>query len=649
LALAARVDRRLAAVLAADVVGYSRLVQHDEQGTLDRLKAHRKELIEPLVAEHGGRIVKLMGDGILCEFPSAVHAVAIQRGMAEREKEVPEAERIRLRIGINVGDVVHEDGDILGDGVNVAARLQALAEPGGVLLARNVHNQIKDKLDFRFEPAGRHRVKNIAEPVEVWRVAPGEVAARAAGGRRLRLVHVAAALALLLLLALGAAGWWYQTQVAAEAGGLPLPDKPSLAVLPFDNLSGDERLGRLADGMVDDIITDLSRFRELFVIARNSTFVYKGKPHDVRQVGRELGVKYMLEGSVQSDSRQLRVTTQLIDTFTGAHVWSERYDRPLDDLFAVQDEVTTTIAATLGSGKIPASELERTRRKAPTSLRAYDYALLSTYHRLRLTKEDNAKALEFARKAVELDPISAHAHVELAWAYNTEAAFAWNLSWREAMDGWHDAARKAVALDPSDGMAHACLGVYYAYTSDFERSLAEFEKALQLEPNNADVLIYVAKDLPWLEPPGRAAGLVERAFRLNPHPPLNYYNSAKHPYYYAGQFDKTIAAIKAKGDLPHGYDLQLLAMSYAQLGRDVEAREAAAQRMRNDPDFSAERELSEGGEFAPAAVTNRALYLEGRSTISGKKTWLGWMASIRTAGTPSSSNLLPVTSAAPFP
>jgi class 3 adenylate cyclase/tetratricopeptide (TPR) repeat protein len=255
---APRVDRRLTAVLAADVVGYSRLVQRDEQGTLDRLKAHRKELVEPLVAEHGGRVVKLTGDGILCEFPSAVHAVAcavaIQRGMAEREAAVPEAERIRFRIGINVGDVVHEGGDIFGDGVNVAARLEALAEPGGVLLARNVHNQVKDKLAFRFEPAGRHRVKNIAEPVEVWRVVPDGVAAKSARGLTWRQpkAATAAALALLLLLSVGAAGWWwYGVRGSSDAGGPPVLGRPAVAVLPFDDFGGEERQQRLADAFTE--------------------------------------------------------------------------------------------------------------------------------------------------------------------------------------------------------------------------------------------------------------------------------------------------------------------------------------------------------------------------------------------------------------
>jgi TolB-like protein/class 3 adenylate cyclase len=630
--MAPRIDRKLAAILAADVVGYSRLVGDDEAGTIARLKARRKEFIEPLIAEYHGRVVKLMGDGALVEFASAVDAVecavAIQKSVVEREATEPEDRRIAFRIGINIGDIIVEDADIYGDGVNVAARLEGLAEPGGICVSRNVYNQVKNKLDVGFEPMGEHRVKNIAEPISVYRVdldAPG----RAPRRRRVRAQRrwQAVAAAGVLILAAGAVAWYalgpQQSSppiVAAAAvassdqkPALPLPDKPSIAVLPFENLSDDPGRERLADGMVEDVIADLSRYRELFVIARNSSFVYKGKPHDVRQVGRELGVKYVLEGSVQGDGRRIRITVQLIDATTGAHVWSERYDRPLEEFFAVRDEVTATIAATLGSsgGRIEASEIGGVHRKKPGSLQAYDYTLLSTYHRRRHTKEDNVKALDFARKAVELDPASAHAHLEMAWAYYVEVDFAWNLPWREAMDGWREAAHKSVALDPSDAMAHVCLGRYYSYINDFDRQRAELEKALQLEPNNPDVLINAGRDLSWLEPPGRAVGLVERAFRLNPHPPASYYIHAKHPYYYARQFEKAIAVIKAKGDQPHGGDLNVLAMSYAQLGRDNEARRAATLSKQLEPDWSAERELGETREFAPAAAANRALFLDG--------------------------------------
>jgi adenylate cyclase len=343
---APRVDRRLAAIMAMDVVGYSRLIGADEAGTLARVKAHRVELAEPLIAEHRGRVVKLTGDGTLVEFASAVEAVecavAIQAGIAEREATKPEVRRIRYRIGINIGDIVLEDGDIFGDGVNVAARLEGLAEPGGICVARNVYDQVKTKLDLEFEPMGEHKVKNILEPITVYRV---------------RLDPAV----------LSRPDLW------AHRPALPLPDKPSIAVLPFNNLSGEERYTRLADGITEDIITDLSRFRELFVIASNSTFAYKDKSRDVRQIARELGVQYVLEGSLQVSGEQVRVTAQLVDATVGSHLWAQRYERPLHDVFAVQDEVTRSIMALLPGqyGVLARAERESSEEAArePSSMR----------------------------------------------------------------------------------------------------------------------------------------------------------------------------------------------------------------------------------------------------------------------------------------
>ncbi len=437
---APRVDRRLAAIMAVDVVGYSRLIGADEAGTLARVKAHRVELAEPLIAEHRGRVVKLTGDGALVEFGSAVDAVecavAIQNCIAEREAAEPEARRIRYRIGINIGDIVLEDGDIFGDGVNVAARLEGLAEPGGICVARNVYNQVETKLDLTFEPMGEHTVKNIAKPITVYRVLPGSARAAKRGPFHLdsalrgpRQAAIAAAVAVLLVA--GAAGAWHTfwrpsappAAVAEIAGSgaaqarpaLPLPDKPSIAVLPFDNLSGEARYQRLADGITEDIITDLSRFRDLFVIARNSTFFYKDKPTDVRQIARELGVRFVLEGSLQAQDERVRITAQLIDASTGNHVWSERYDRFLDDVFAVQDEVTQSIVAQLGGlyGAITRVGRDVARRKPSESLQAYDYYLLGIETTARFTKEDLKTAQELFRKALQLDPNFARGYVGL--------------------------------------------------------------------------------------------------------------------------------------------------------------------------------------------------------------------------------------------
>jgi TolB-like protein/class 3 adenylate cyclase len=426
---APRVDRRLAAIMAVDVVGYSRLIGADEAGTLARVKAHRVELAEPLIAEYHGRVVKLTGDGALVEFASAVDAVecavAIQSGMAEREAAEAEERRIRYRIGINVGDIVLEDGDIFGDGVNVAARLEGLAEPGGICIARNVYNQVKGKLDLTFEPMGEHRVKNIAEPVAVYRVLPGPGAtakmrpmAIARALRRYRLAAIAAAV--LLLLVAGATGWYSYWRPDG-----PLPsDQPSIAVLSFDNLSGDAATGRLADGITEDIITDLARFAYLDVIARNSTLPYKDKPVDVRQIGKELNVRYVLEGSIQRQAERVRVTAQLIDAAAGAHVWSERWDRPAQDVFAVQTELAESVANRIGGhGLVEAAGRETAKRKRPENLTAYDLYLLGIEAKHRLTEESLQEAVRLFQRALELDPQLARAWTGLAWAYVLTANF----------------------------------------------------------------------------------------------------------------------------------------------------------------------------------------------------------------------------------
>ena len=607
---APRLDRRLAAVLAADIVGYSRLMERDEQGTLDRLRAHRKELIEPLVAEQGGRVVKLMGDGVLCEFGSAVHAVRcavlMQQGLAEREAGVADDEKIRLRIGINLGDVIHEEGDVYGDGVNLAARLEALAEPGGICMARNIHNQVKGKLPYRFEPMGRHRVKNIAEPVEVWRVAPGEVAAHRPTKRWWWHPTAAAAAAIFLLVVAGGLGgwWWYASRSPvrdpADAGGQLLPDKPSVAVLPFDNLSGDERLGRLTDGMVEDVITDLSRFRELFVIARNSTFVYKGKAVDVRQVGEELGVKYVLEGSVQSDGQRLRVTAQLVDAVSGNHVWSERYDRPLDELFAVQDEVTRKIAASLSGsyGALARAQRDTARRKPPRNLLAYDYYLLGVEQKHFFTRESNKKAQELFHRALELDPTFARAYIDLAYTYNIETDNGWGESWQQSMDNTREAARKALVLDPYDSRGYIILGTYYQYLNDFERALAEFDKAFELNPNDAEGLAPATIALVRLGQPERALEAIERFTRLDPRFPDWYYGQLRDAYFHNRRFEDAIAASMKRRHPNQDWDVQFRALGYAQLGRHEEAAREVAEFLRRRPDYSAEKWLGETGTYA---------------------------------------------------
>src|SRR5437868_2744507 len=363
-----RVERKLAAILAADVAGYSRLMGTDEEGTLAQLKAHRRALVDPKIREHRGTIIKTTGDGMLVEFSSVVDAVRcaveVQRGMGERNAGVPQAKRIEFRIGINVGDIIHDDKDIFGDGVNVAARLEALAEPGGICVSQGVRDPVRDKLGFTFEEMGEQTVKNIARPIPTFRVRfeGAERPDRAtAAFRRPRHHNVVAASAIGLaavcaIAAIAVAVWPHRASpptpaqpVAAVASApLPLPDKPSIAVLPFINIGGDAKQERLADGLTEDVITDLSRYRDLFVIARNSVFTYKGKAVNIQQAGRELGVRYVLEGSIQTSGDRVRVTAQLIEAATDSHAWSEQYDRGLNEIFDVQHEVTQKIAAALG-------------------------------------------------------------------------------------------------------------------------------------------------------------------------------------------------------------------------------------------------------------------------------------------------------------
>ena len=447
--------RRLAAILSADVAGYSRLMSEDEAATLAAVQAHQKELIEPKVAQHHGRIVKLMGDGLLAEFPSAVEAVRcaveIQRTMHERTLGMSPQRRIAFRIGINIGDIIGVGDDIYGDGVNVAARLEGLAKPGGICVAHNVVDHVKAKVEFAFEDKGEKQVKNIAKPIRVFEVVFDEPP----GGR-----------------------------VSRDIENPPLPDAPSIAVLPFANMSGDPEQDFLADGIAEEIITALARLRWLFVIARHSTFVYKGRAVDVRQVARELGVRYVLEGSVKTAGSRLRIIGQLIDAETGKHIWAEKYDGELRDIFAVQDDITERVVAAV-EPHLYAEEGIRASNKPPENIDAWGLVVRALSLLNKLEQKRNQEAQALLRRAIEIEPSYARAHALLSWAIWWASLCYW---YGDAREGYRQAAahaHDALSLDPSDPWARMISGLCLSTAGHHDRALGELRTALNLNPSFA--------------------------------------------------------------------------------------------------------------------------------------------------------------------
>jgi len=592
--------RKLAAILSADVVGYTRLMAADEAATVETLKAYR-DIITRLVARHDGRVVNAPGDALLAEFPSAVEAVQaaieIQQSVEGHNIELDADRRMQFRIGVNLGDVIEEsDGTIYGDGVNIAARMEALAEGGGICISSTVYDAVEGKLAFGFDFLGEHQVKNIAKPVRVYRVRAESKppAARTRSKRRVRWQVAVPALALILLL-LGAAGVWKWSSASVS----PSSEGASIAVLPFENIQGDSKWDRFADGITEDIITDLSHSKDLVVIARNSTEVYKGKPVDIRQVGRDLGVKYVLEGSIQSLGERIRVTAQLIEAASGSHIWSERYDRPVEDLFAVQNDVTQTIAATIAGSEGAVAEAERSliRRKPPANLTAFDTYLLAMEAKHKVTKEALAEAEGLFRKAIELDPQMARAYYGLATVqiYLIDLGLAPSVD--EALSKMMEGSKKAVELDPEDGKTHLALGGAYAYHGKAEQALAEFDRAEALSPSDADLLLVIAWSIPGFGESARAVSLAERALKLNPHYPDWYNQGLSYVYFFGEQYDKS-AKYRLLVKEPAALDYAFLAMAYAYLGRAADAQAAAANVKKLDPNWIAERYLSDSGGFA---------------------------------------------------
>jgi len=536
-------SRRLAAILAADVAGYSRLMGADEEGTLERLKALRSELADPKIKKHHGRIVKTTGDGLLVEFSSVVDAVRcaveVQNGIADRNAEVPDAQRIEFRVGINLGDVIRDGRDIFGDGVNIAARLEALAEPGGICVSRVVHDQVRDKLDIAFEDMGEQQVKNIARPVHVWRIRLGA------------------------------------KQALSASESLPLPDKPSIAVLPFANMSGDPEQEYFADGMVEEIITALSRIRWLFVIARNSTFTYKGQAVDVKQVGRELGVRYVLEGSVRKAGGRVRITGQLIDTATGTHLWADRFDGSLEDVFELQDKVASSVAGVIEPA-LQAAETARSAGRPTDDLTAYDL-YLRAYAMVWSSVRQIPEALRLMEQAIERDPNYGPA---LAWAavcrYRLLLEGRSEAPEADRLKG-ADFARRAleVAGDDPGVLANAAEALAY-FNEDIGAMMSLVDRALALNPNYARGwhISGILRNLAGQ--PDVAIEHLEAALRLSPRARIGTSLVAiGYAHFFSRRFDeavpKLLLAIQEDPSYPGPY--RVLAACYAHMGRLDEARE----------------------------------------------------------------------------
>ena len=584
-------DRHLAAILAADVVGYSRLIKQDEVGTIATVKANLDGLIKPKITQHNGRIVKLMGDGLLAEFPSVVDAVQcavdIQQNITETSSNGASKELLVYRMGINIGDIVVDGDDIQGDGVNVAARLEALAKPGGICISRNVFNQVKDKLDLSFKHLGKKKIKNIAEPITTYSV---ELDAKAAAiatpiiqsPRKLsRPLRTNTMVALFVLFLIGGGIYWSQSWT--PSGDPALSEKPSIAVLPFANIGNDPEQEFFSDGITNDLITDLSKFSSLFVIAANSTFTYKGKPVKVQKVAEDLGVRYVLEGSVQKTSDKIRINAQLIDATSGHHIWADRYDRESSDLFALQNEIIKKIVSNL-SIKVDARERERALRKETADLGAYDLYLRAEGGFEAGTKESFEEARLQLEKAIELDPRYAKAFGLLASVHRGKAAWGWSEDRDTSMKLAYASAKKALELAPDDYDSHHTLGLVYLDRKEFDKANASFERVLKLNSQDPDVLAGMSTALIYLGRPEEAIEQLKAAMRYSPHFPQWYLGILGWASYDAGHFEEALAAMKKMNNPPVWVHRQL-AVTYVRLERLEDAQKEIAKMLEREPGY----------------------------------------------------------------
>lgn len=537
------IQRRLVAILAADVAGYTRLMEQDTDGTVAAWHAARSDIIDPGIAEYGGRIVKHTGDGFLAEFATAQDAVRcavfLQEGLA--------ASSLDFRMGVNLGDIIDDGEDIHGEGVNVAARLEAIAEPGGICISGEAHALVRNRVDVPYRDMGEHGVKNVTHPVRV-----------------------------------------YAIEVATEAKGpdanATRSDKPSIAVLPFDNMSTDPEQEFFADGLTEDILTQLSRFNDLFVISRGSTFTYKGKAAKSQEVAQDLGVRYVVEGSVRKAGGRVRVTVQLIDGADDRHVWAERYDRDLEDIFAIQDEITAAIVATL-PGRVEADSRERARNRPTDNMPAYECVLAGKVLHHRSKREDNVEALRLLDRAIELDPSYAHARAWRACVLAQAWIYGWDEDPEATMNEMAEELERALALDGNDADIHRILAAVNITRDNFDRALLHQERALDLNPNYDLVVVQHGELMTWLGRPDEGIELIKKAMQLNPYHPPRFWSHLGRAYFVAHRYDEAIAAFKHI-DSPDEMHFAFLAACYAYLDNEPEATTHGREVLARAPDFT---------------------------------------------------------------
>ncbi len=588
--------RKLTTIFSADVVGYSRLMEDNEEATIQTLNTYRNSM-STLIEQHRGRVVDMTGDNLMAEFSSVVDAVKCavetQKEIRERNADLPENRRMLFRIGVNLGDIVEEEDRIYGDGVNIAARLEGLAEGGGICISGTAYDQLKHKLELGYHYLGEHRVKNIAAPVRAYKVLmEPEAAGKTIGEKRKtrKWIGVAAAAVLLVVLA----GWYLFIEqrkrvepASVEKMAYPLPDKPSVAVLPFDNLSGNPEDESIADGISDSLITALSKTPKMFVISRNSAFTYKGKPVKVRQVSEEMGVRYVLEGSLQKSNDQLRINVKLIDAIAGNHLWAEKYDRNMQDIFTLQDDITMKIITAL-QVNLSQGEQANIIAKGTKNLEAYLKVLQGLQHWERVNREGDAMAQKLAKEAISLDPSYPAAYYLLSRTQFREVLLGTTKSPEMSLELSIENAKKAISLDDSFADAQAHLGWLYTMIRQHDRGIVAAERALALNPNSANTYAYLGTTLNYAGKHEQAIEMFKKSIRLSPIPSVNYLFSLCVACRDNGLYEAGISAAKKAVELEADslYAHTCLASCYALLGQNDKAKIEAAEVMRIDPKFS---------------------------------------------------------------